>query len=294
MTAPLYKRLESNSELEWLVKRQSMVTATDMARMMTGGPIVMSRIAEEKINPPQSLAPTRTLEWGHEREPKIIEAMNRIHGLHLEHNVDVCVRTDEERFGGTPDAISFVEPVIGECKTYSGERFVVTDEHFYQCGWNLYITDSQQCIYGWEEHDDFVPRGDVQTQIIERDQSNIDAMIIKAYDFLDYLSVHSSEANEELDRLIREHEEFAIKEREAKAGKEKIKDQIRLLKGAYNEYGYISDIGSISSSFPKPRSSVNTELLSSKYPEAFKECVTFTPAAKPTLTVTLKKKKNTS
>lgn len=291
MTTQLFKKLESVDEIDWLVKRQSLVTATDMSRLMTGGPIIMERIAEEKRNPPQPLKPTRTLDWGHEREPFIVSRMNEMTGYSMKHNTELCVRIDEEKFGGTPDAISFVEPVVGECKTYSGERFAITDEHFYQCGWNIYVTNSELCCYGWEEHDDFVPRGDVQMQIINKDQSLIDAMIMKAYDFLDYLNTSSQTASEELDRLILEHDKFNDMEKKAKAEKERVKNLIRSLKGAYNEYGYVSDVGSISSSYPKPRAKINEAKLRKDLPDVYDKYVTITEQMKPTLTISRKKVK---
>ena len=293
MTAQQFQVLKSATEMDWLLQRQRILTATDMARIMTGGPIVVERVLSEKRNPPQPLAPTRTLDWGHEREPHIISAMNEMAGVNLVHNTSLCVRTDEDRFGGTPDAISIEDEAVGEAKTYSGERFVITDEHYYQCMWNTYILGAKRCFYGWEEHDDFVVRGPVQMEVIERDEAVIDSMIDRAYQVLEQSAVMPT-FDDELDRLILEHDVYHQAEAAAKKGKDEIKDAIRSLLGVYSEYGYISDAGSISSSLPKPRKSINAEKLEDlikTYPDIARKYVTISEQKKPTLTVTRKKQK---
>lgn len=289
-----YEFIRSSSEQEWLEARQRMITATDAARLCAGGPVIMERIKEEKKRPPEPLFPTKALEFGHEREPHIIDYINatlgKDKGFKLEHNIDVGFLKADPRKGGTPDAIDEKNKIVGECKTFSGTRTEVPKDHFYQCMWNIYIFNADYCVYAVEEHVDFVPQ-QTKLWVIERDEDVIADMVAKVEEFFEAFPVEAS-VDEELDSIIEAYAAVLEEEKSIKERKAALQDRVRTLKGALTVFGYVSDHGSISASFHSPRFTLDTKAIQAEHPEIAEKYGKYSERKLPTLKISPVKKKD--
>ena len=288
--AQRYTFIRSSSEQEWLEARTRMLTATDMARMMSGGPVVMERVADEKRTPPAPLHPTKALTFGHEREPVMLAQVNKNYGINLIHNTDVGHLVSDPRMGGTPDAISEDMSYIGECKTFSGIRTEVPKEHYFQCMWNMFIFGAEKCYYIVEEHVDFVPTDpqNPKVWIIERDDAVIADMVAKAEEFFDNYEVEKT-SDADLDAIIEEYRQVLADEKAVKKRKSDLQEKVRNIKGAFTEFGYTSDAGSISAAFAAPRLTMDTKRLMAEKPEIVEEYGKYSTSKMPSLRITPKK-----
>lgn len=175
----------------WIAARTQGITATDVRDAAKGTSTDRRRIIAEKIGTrvTPDLAGNRYIDWGHEREPIILDWVARRFGI----QPDGCIyaKADQPRYLATPDGYSIdemTEEVLGvEVKTTKydlwpfddgglgkdGPLALVTPAfahgqefrkdkgvRFWQTGyydqmqWQMFVTGAKRWLFVFEQHDD--------------------------------------------------------------------------------------------------------------------------------------------
>lgn len=161
----------------WLAAREGKVTASKVAKIMTGGPGTWASLKRAS-----TFRGNRYTKYGHEREPFIIDHLAQ---YGLVPNLALFGRADNHAHAATPDAISERGFRIGEAKTTvvdwngldsaleSFRRNGIAD-YWWQIQWQLYVTDARACVFAYELHEDFIPVWpEPRIVIVERDDAAI-------------------------------------------------------------------------------------------------------------------------
>lgn len=157
------KKLESNSREEWLEQRKQFLTATDIAKIITGGPAAWAEVKKSKQEGSKSIPVTEAMKFGNEREKHIAEFVQVFAdptGL-LKPNDQLWVSDDNPRLAATPDMVGInadgVCEVIGELKTTKHDWAETPRNYWVQVQTQLYVTKAKYCVFAWEVHVDYVP-----------------------------------------------------------------------------------------------------------------------------------------
>lgn len=154
---------DSEDRPTWLRARRRGVTATDIARLMKGGPGVERAILKEKIaGVERDLSNVRSARWGTVREEFIADWVQRRFGINP--STILFASADNERHLATPDGtgLDFDERVIlSEIKTGKYDldpKDLASYFHktYYsdQMEWALYVNNAAKDLFVWEQHDD--------------------------------------------------------------------------------------------------------------------------------------------
>ena len=113
--------LEFDSEQEWLEARKRYFTATMMADLATGGSGARERVYRDRHGLSKPFAGNSYTQWGHEREPVLVNYAREHVDSRLVHSADLYVSTEIEDAACTPDAVGCREDgtvaVLAEAKT---------------------------------------------------------------------------------------------------------------------------------------------------------------------------------
>lgn len=286
-------RVEFTSRADWLKQRQHRITATDIARAMTGGPSVWRQIKKEKSQPPRDFT-TKVFAWGHEREPVIIEYLQCFYDSSLESNEALWISGEDTRWAATPDAIG--DTCLGECKT---TKFLwptledVEKKYPIQCRWQMMVMGKPRTYLAIERHEDYVPK---ETRVFEitRDREFEAKMIEVAEELLEFINSDDEEdADDDLEWLEEWRAKWEVAERleeDAKAAKESLKKQIRARGDSFSHD--FDDGFKITTFMPSARESFDSKAFKADNPDIYKQYVKKGKApTAPVVRVTVPKKK---
>ncbi|GAB3041973.1 YqaJ viral recombinase family protein [Sediminivirga luteola] len=265
-----YTRIASSEDREaWLEARRGLVTATDVARLASGGPKTWAAVAAEK-NGARGFGGNRYTQWGSEREAVIAR---QLHTYGLDPNTWV-LQKDGTRYAATPDLVGM--GIIGEIKTavWKGEKWSQAPKGYYdQIQWALMVTDSEEAILAVEYHEDFRPKFfDAHLINIVRDEERIGQLVETADRFL------QEGPPTGVDRLLGEY--AALDERaaelealasSARAEADEVKELLLKEVDAHHSGEYSSPVARVKVSHPKPASRFDQAGFKKAHPALAKE-----------------------
>ena len=162
MAEKKYKVLEFDSEESWLEARKQYFTATMMADLATGGSGARERVYRDRRGLSKPFAGNSYTQWGHEREPVLVNYAREHVDSRLVHSTDLYVSTEIEDAACTPDAVGTRDDgtvaVLAEAKTTTNMWWKledVPDRYMWQIQWQLLVTGAEACVLVFEYHEDF-------------------------------------------------------------------------------------------------------------------------------------------
>ena len=270
--------LESTSRDDWLAQRREYVTATDVARLYTSA-AEWAKVRAEKNGTADELRTSPEMQWGIDRESKLIEYAQTIEPS-IRPNDQVCVHPDGP-WAATPDGIG--DDVVCEVKTGSVSGLAsARRRHEAQMQWQMWVTGTAGCLYVTEvrEWDDmgFTP-GERTHAWVDRDEDYIAELLDVAERFL------SGDGVTELDVLI-----AAVDDIQSEA--DKVAERLEEAKNALRDhigdrdFSHEGPFGRVSYTMPKPRESIDTKRLKAERPDVASEFTSLSKPSKRTLRVT--------
>lgn len=146
---------------KWLEIRRRGITATEIARLMTGG-LTDSQFRLEKRGG-KSFGGNIFTRWGNMREEKILDFLRDRTGLEIVSNDLIWCRDDKPRYLATPDGVG--DSFCCEVKTTGTEWWVLenvsraeredfrlcgVEQYFLQAQWQMFVLEKKENIFGWE------------------------------------------------------------------------------------------------------------------------------------------------
>lgn len=187
-----YKKLSSSEDEEaWHADRSQGVTASELGILETQGAAAWVKLKAEKAGGVSRWRGNKYTAWGHAREGVIMAFLERDYGIEPNNHLLQSVANPARL--GTPDGISFTEPVLGEAKTSKEDYWTeVPKDYVTQAQGNMLVTGAEKVILAveyFDERDDgtLIVRdfGDPQVWIIERDDEHISRLEALADRFMD-------------------------------------------------------------------------------------------------------------
>ena len=274
-----YKVISTDNREGWLKSREGVLTATQIARLMVGGPAEWKSVRGE-FNGIRRDFDTKYMRWGREREPFIADYASTFIDSTLEPNDQFLISTRDPRIGATPDALG--EDVVGEFKTskhpmppsLKDAKGGLEARYYVQTQVQMFVAGVDACAFVWEQHDDDWPEPapyEPAHQIIEYD-AEMQKRIVETVDrfFNDDATDDVSEAIvvEALNQL-RELEE-------QKAGidqsQEKLREQIREQLGEEDISMKFAN-ASVSYYTPKPTARFDSKKFKTERPDIYEQYV---------------------
>ena len=289
MAEKKYKVLEFDSEQEWLAASQQSFTATMMADLATGGSAAREKVYRDRHGLNKPFAGNSYTQWGHEREPGLVNYAREHVDSRLVHSTDLYVSPEIEDAACTPDAVGTHEDgtvaVLAEAKTTTKMWWKledVPDRYMWQIQWQLLVTGAEACVLVFEYHEDFEPRG-IDRFIIRPDrdmQKRLVALLARQKDF-EAEHVEARLPDFFADRVC----ELSKLKAQARALEDELKAEIREFTGG-EDFSYSDDDVQVTLSTPKPSARFQTAEFKKAEPELYKR---FVKAGKaPAQRVTLK------
>ena len=274
-----YRVISTDSREDWLKSREGVLTATQIARLMVGGPAEWKSVRSE-FNGERRDFDTRYMRWGREREPFISDYALTFIDSTLAPNSNFLISTGDPRIGATPDAIG--DDVIGEFKTsknpmppaLADAKGGLEARYYIQVQVQLMVTQADACAFVWEQHDDDWPEPapyQPTHQIIGNDVE-VQKHITETVDrfFNDDTSDDVSEAIV-VDALnqLRELEE---QKKGIEQSQEKLREQIREQLGDEDVSMKFAN-ASVSYYTPKPTSRFDSKKFKAEHPDIYEQYV---------------------
>ena len=290
-----YTIIDTADRDEWLKARESVLTATDIARLYCGGPAEWAAVRREKQGERKEFD-SKYMQWGREREQTITDYVKMFVDSSLEPNEKLLVSTSDPRIGATPDMIG--PEVCGEMKTSkhpmpdmsAGLSLTGMSLRYYmQVQVQLMVTGANACVFAWEQHDDdWNPRPypmDIKLQIVRPDRAAFKTIRDIVVRFYDQPDVDTAEAA----RLVHELRKLDYERRQIEQREKEVKD---ILRGLVGEGGkVVTPDGSVSVSKPSTRLSFDSARFKKAYPDEYSEYMTEKKVA-PSMRVTFTKDEN--
>lgn len=288
-----YTIVDTNSREEWLTARQSVLTATDIARLHCGGPAEWEAVRREKRGEQKDFD-NKYLAWGREREKTITDYVRTFIDSTLEPNDKLLISTIDQRIGATPDMIG--NDVCSEEKTSKHEAPDMTPglsltgtalRYYIQTQVQMFVTGADACVFAWEQHDDEWPDPSplgIDVQIIKPDKAAF--RLIR--DIVDrfYNDTPTDSDTAEVARLVHELRKLDYERRQIEAREREVKDLVRGLVGEGNKI--VVPDGSVSVSKSGTRMAFDSSRFKSERPDEYEKFVTEKRVA-PSMRVTFAK-----
>lgn len=278
-----------DSEEDWLEARKQYFTATMMADLATGGAGAREKVYRDRHGLSEPFAGNSYTQWGHEREPLLVEWARENVDSRLVHSTDLYVSTEIEDAACTPDAVGTHEDgtvaVLAEAKTTKNmwwKREDVPDRYLWQIQWQLLVTGAEACVLVFEYHEDFVPQG-VDYFVIRPDkemQERLLALLARQKDF-EAEHIEATLPDFFADRV----RELSKLKEQARELEDELKAEIREFTGG-EDFSYSDDDVQVTLSTPKPSARFQTSEFKKAEPELYKRFVK--PGKDPSQRVTLK------
>ena len=270
--------LEHVSRDDWLAQRRDYVTATDVARLYTSA-AEWRKVRAEKDGTADELRTSPEMQWGLDREAKLIEYAQTIEPS-IRPNDQVCVHPDGP-WAATPDGIG--DDVVCEVKTGSVSGLAsARRRHEAQMQWQMWVTGTAGCLYVTEvrEQDEmgFTP-GERTHEWVDRDEDQIAELLDVAERFL------AGDDVSELDVLIASVVDI-------KAERDKVLDRLAEAEDALRDhigdrdFTHDGPFGRVSLTLPKPRVTFDQKRFQAENPTVYSEFTRTSEPAKRTLRVT--------
>lgn len=184
----------------WLEARRDGVTATDVARLASGGAAVVEAIKAEKAGLGRDFD-TPAMRHGRDREPVIAAYAEATFALG--YSSALLASGDRPEHMATPDMLG--ANTIGEIKTTVHDWQSVEDvpkRYHDQVQWGMHVTGATRCFLIFEPHEGFIPiYPDPRHFIIPRNDKRIAELVRIADDFL-ASDVEADPDAAELDALV--------------------------------------------------------------------------------------------
>ena len=184
----------------WLDARRAGVTATDVARLASGGAAVVEAIKAEKAGLGRDLD-TPAMRHGRDREPVIAAYAEATFAL--SHSTALIASADRPEHMATPDMLG--AKTVGEIKTTVHDWQTIADvpkRYHDQMQWEMHVTEATRCFLIFEPHEGFIPLyPDPRHFIIPRDDDRIGELVTIADEFL-ASNVQADPDAAELDALV--------------------------------------------------------------------------------------------
>lgn len=281
--------LEFDSEQEWLEARKRYFTATMMADLATGGSGARERVYRDRRGLNRPFAGNSYTQWGHEREPVLVNYAREHVDSRLEHNTGLYVSTAVEGAACTPDAVGCREDgtvaVLAEAKTTKNmwwKREDVPDRYLWQIQWQLLVTGAEACVLVFEYHEDFVPQG-VDYFLIRPDKDTQERLLALLARQKDFEAEHVEAVLPDFfaDRV----RELSKLKEQARELEDELKAEIREFTGG-KDFSYSDDDVQVTLSTPKPSARFQTSEFKKAEPELYERFMK--PGKDPSQRVTLK------
>ena len=266
---------------EWHRERSSSVTATDIARLASGGPAVWATIRAEKQGHRSFHGNTYT-EWGKAREPVI--AAWAEHELNMLHNTTFYVR-EGTKIGATPDLITRDDSLVGDIKTAklpdAGEWVTPPQKYIDQCLIQMYVMGAEGAALVVEFHEDFRPVSfEPRVYWVDRNEDRLAYLLDLAEQFV------AEGPAPVMDGLLAQRIEAMRVKDAAVAEIAAIDAEIMALIGDREQFKHVSDLGTVTLSRPSPRETFQLAKFKESYPDLVEQFTLPGRAPKPSLRVT--------
>lgn len=273
---------------EWHQARRECVTATDVAKLIGGGAQAFAQLRSEKLHG-STFTGNKWTRHGLDREPVIAD---RVKGDGWEHNQNLMLCAEDQRFAATPDLIHDAWEMVGDIKTvkreakFPPEEYTPPRAHVDQVLWQMLVTGAQAGMIITEcytEIDGVIwPEPDLYAYKVERDEERIEALKDTAIRFLE-------KADSYLDLLLADYATESANYQVAKDQKDEVLGRIK--KQAETQgapFKYVSEVGSVSYTKSKPMERFDWKKMWAEHPELHELMDTYksTVDKAPTLRVT--------
>lgn len=296
----------------WLEARTGGVSATDAARIMTGGAQTWASLRKEKASG-KGFGGNAYTRHGNEREAIIAEFARDQFGLipskaliaHAGNLADLATPDALARptvdglgileMGGLIPGVRYTTDEFGEYKTTVHDWPTWADvpkRYFWQVVWQFYVTGARRCRFVFEAHEGFVPlHMEPRVFTIERSDvaEDIDVAVQRVGEWRDAGNedVELPEALLPLDALLSAHAKAKEEADASNARVDALGSQVRALLEAHGAEVRFegSDANVTWTGKPGTRTGFDKKAFEAKYPAAARRFTTSTPT-QPRLTIT--------
>lgn len=278
-----------DSEEDWLEARKQYFTATMMADLATGGSGAREKVYRDRHGLSKPFAGNSYTQWGHEREPGLVNYAREHVDSRLVHSADLYVSTEIEDAACTPDAVGTRDDgtvaVLAEAKTTTKMWWKLEDvpeRYMWQIQWQLLVTGAEACVLVFEYHEDFEPRG-IDRFIIRPDKDMQEVLVALLARQKDFEAGHVEATLPDFfaDRV----RELSKLKEQARALEDELKAEIKEFTGG-EDFSYSDDRVQVTLSTPKRSSRFDTAGFKRAEPELYERFVK--PGKAPSQRVTLK------
>ncbi|WGW12712.1 YqaJ viral recombinase family protein [Saxibacter everestensis] len=250
----------------WLAARRKGLTATDVARLASGGAGVWAAVRAEKAGQETFTGNVYTAH-GQAREPIIAKHVEAV--WNVPPNDQLVRMVERPEFLATPDGIG--DRAIAEIKTTKTDWPAedIPRKYIDQVQWQLMVTGKDQCVFAWEPHENFIPTVmEPRVVLIGRDGTRMAELVEVAERFL----AQESETSE-WDDLIAEYATKKDIADTATADLDEVKARIRGRIGDRDELKAATAFGLITFTKVKGRDTFNTSAFKKDHPDTYQEYV---------------------
>ncbi|MGO1809512.1 MAG: YqaJ viral recombinase family protein [Canibacter sp.] len=181
---------DGTDRVAWLKARARGITATDVAKLCTPKSVLAA--AHNKLHGSTFMGNAYT-QHGREREPVISQWA----ADHFETQPSAALfhAAQDLRHLATPDGLrergdGVLELV--EIKTTNKSWKTIPRNYMRQVWWQQYVLGAERTLFVWEEHRDFVPVGAPEYRWIDRDDAEIDKLLVMVGQLIDTLIQQTS------------------------------------------------------------------------------------------------------
>ncbi|WP_437582692.1 YqaJ viral recombinase family protein [Paramicrobacterium sp. CJ85] len=275
---------DGEDRASWLDARKQGVTATDIATLKHGGAASRAALLAEKLGRKRGFGGNAATAWGREREEKILDHLANLHfGLHA--SKALVGHIEHPRHMATPDGVG--TDCVAEVKTTNKPWKSIDDipeRYLTQMQWQMYVTGMDFCVFGWEEHEDYVPVSwEPEVRIFNRDDDAIDELVDLADGFLREMDAPYQPTR--YDDLIAE---YNLRRAAVKAAQDELSETdaaLREMLAELDSEKVVTPFGNLTWSTPKPRQTFDSTRFKKEHPDTYGEYVKVSQA-KPSLRVT--------
>lgn len=269
MSAP-YRIIHTNSQEEWLEERRSFVTASEIGQLAQRNQTYWDQLAREKATGERKEFKTKYTEWGHEREPVIIEWVQNEADPLIVGNDQLYVSTRWPKYAATPDGIRMDGAVTCQVKTSATPMSEDTiPQHYYdQVQWELMVVGAEYCIFAVEQHENFEVVDTWYTKILADPERQAELRTI-AERFLDGGFAVDGTEDEVIAAALDEWAEAEEHVREAKARALEAKEWFQQLIQDSEETKFASTRFQVTRIPASTRRMLDTKQLKTDHPDVF-------------------------
>lgn len=204
MKGTLFPVADSTDREAWLEIRRTGVTATDVAKIGSGGAGAFRSVLRDKRGELADFR-NRFMEHGSEREAAIAAWVEL--KFTIAPSSTLFAHRDNPRYLATPDGVSkdfAFSGELAEIKTTKNEWDGPSAFYTRQMQWQMFVTGADYTYFVWEQHDDNWQPMDLEPHYVgvRRDQAMIDDLREKADELLRFMDDEEPMPDPAIDDLI--------------------------------------------------------------------------------------------